>query len=239
MSTNIKLNVRVYPIDEPKGNTLAFANVGIGDAVAISGIRVIKGTKNNFVAMPQSQDKDGNYHDIAFAVNDTLRKEMNKAVLAEFKTPTRDADGQYLGSSVTAQVDGVIGGNLDVKAYPIKEPRGNTLSFANITVDNLVAISGVRVVNSEEKGLFVTMPQSKDKEGGYHDIAFPINSDLRRDISSAVLDAYNERSNEKTADEKQSMSDRLNESKAESYAYNAAHKADPARAAKGSPGLGD
>jgi stage V sporulation protein G len=238
MSTNINLNVRVYPIDEPKNNTLAFANVGIGDAVAISGIRVVKGTKGNFVAMPQSQDKDGNYHDIAFATNDALRKEMNKAILAEFKTPTRDADGQYIGVSVSAQIDGEVGGNLNVKAFPIKEPKGNTLSFANITVDNLIAINGVRVV-SGEKGDFVTMPQSKDKDGGYHDIAFPINADLRRDISSAVLSAYNERSVDKTADKKQSMSDRLAEGKAESYAYNAAHKADPTKAAKGSPGLGD
>jgi stage V sporulation protein G len=238
MSTNIKLNVRVYPIDEPKGGTLAFANVGIADMVAVSGIRVVRGAKGNFVSMPQSRDKDGNYHEIANVTNDALKKEMNKAILAEFKTPTRDADGQYLGKSVNMQIDSVVSSSLDVKAYPINEPKGNTLSFANITVDNLVAINGVRVVSSD-KGNFVTMPQSKDKDGGYHDIAFPINSDLRRDINNAVLDAFNERITDKTAEKKQSMADRLTESKAESYAYNAAHKTDPAKAAKSSPGLGD
>ena len=41
-----------------------------------------------------------------------------------------------------------------------------------------------------EKGLFVSMPQSKDKEGNYHDIAFPVNGDLRKQITSTVLEEY-------------------------------------------------
>jgi stage V sporulation protein G len=82
---NINLDVRVYPIEDPKGSTLAFASVGIEDLVAITGIRVVSGEKGNFVAMPQSRDKDGNYHDIAFPINGELRRELNKAVLDEYQ----------------------------------------------------------------------------------------------------------------------------------------------------------
>jgi stage V sporulation protein G len=79
--------------------------------------------------------------------------------------------------------------DLSVKVYPINEPQGATLAFASVGINELVAIQGVRVVNSE-KGLFVTMPQSKDKNDEYHDIAYPLNADLRKQISLAVLNAY-------------------------------------------------
>jgi len=232
--SNVKLDVRVYPIDEPKGSTVAFANVGIADSVAISGIRVVRGSKGSFVSMPQSQDKDGNYHNYATVNNDAILKEMNRAILAEFKSPTRDADGQIVGRVVNTEVEGEISDKVDAKAYPLKDPRGSTLAFATVDISELVTINSVRVVDSE-KGAFVGMPQSKDKDGNFHDIAFPINGELRRDISDAVLDSYTA----KTAERRQSMSDRLDEGKKESYAYNAAHKADPEKAAKSAPGLGD
>ena len=97
--SNIKLDVRVYPLENPQGATKAFANVGIEDLVAINGIRVVSGEKGDFVAMPQSKDKDGNYHDIAFPINADLRKEMNKAVLDKFKEVVKDRD-QSLGAQI-------------------------------------------------------------------------------------------------------------------------------------------
>jgi stage V sporulation protein G len=127
---SVKMDVRVYPIDEPKGNTLAFANVGIEDLVAISGVRVVNGKNGLFVDMPQSRDKDGEFHDIAFPINSDLRKALNTAVLDEFDEPTRGADGQNVGRSVTAPVKMVEGEKLIVKIYSIKEPQGNTLAFA-------------------------------------------------------------------------------------------------------------
>ncbi|MDL2327829.1 SpoVG family protein [Ruminococcaceae bacterium OttesenSCG-928-A11] len=78
---------------------------------------------------------------------------------------------------------------LDVRVFPIKEPKSNTVALANVTVADLVAISGVRVVDSE-KGLFVSMPQAKDGKGEYRDIAFPVMKGLRPLINKAVLDAY-------------------------------------------------
>ena len=78
---------------------------------------------------------------------------------------------------------------LDIRVFPIDEPKGNTRAFASVAIDDMIAIRGIRVVDSE-KGMFVTMPQSKDKEDKYHDIAFPLSGDLRKEISSAVLAEY-------------------------------------------------
>jgi stage V sporulation protein G len=97
--SDIKLDIRVYPLENPQGSTKAFANVGIEDLVAINGIRVVSGEKGDFVAMPQSKDKDGNYHDIAFPINGDLRKELNKAVIDKYKEVTQDR-GQSLGAQI-------------------------------------------------------------------------------------------------------------------------------------------
>ena len=97
--SNIKLDIRVYPIEKPQGSTLAFANVGIEDLVAIKGIRVVDGSNGKFIAMPQSKDKDGNYRDIAFPINSDLRKEMNKAILDKYREAVADKD-QSLGSQM-------------------------------------------------------------------------------------------------------------------------------------------
>ena len=78
---------------------------------------------------------------------------------------------------------------LDVRAYPLKDPQSSTVALASVTINDMVAISGIRVVESE-KGAFVSMPQAKDSKGEYRDIAFPIMKGLRGEINKAVLDAY-------------------------------------------------
>ena len=88
---------------------------------------------------------------------------------------------------------------LDVRVYPLKNQEDNaTKAFASVTVADLVGIKGIRVIEGS-KGLFVTMPQSRDNEGNYHDIAFPVNADLRKAINKAVLDEFKEAVNEKSA----------------------------------------
>ncbi|MCL2775744.1 MAG: SpoVG family protein, partial [Oscillospiraceae bacterium] len=71
-----------------------------------------------------------------------------------------------------------------------------------------------------EKGLFVTMPQSKDKDGNYHDIAFPINGELRKEINKVVLDEY--KAAEKSADRKSTLADGLRNGAEKAAEYNAA-----------------
>ena len=78
---------------------------------------------------------------------------------------------------------------LDVRAYPIAEPKSNTVAFASVTINDMVAINGIRVVNGE-KGLFAAMPQTKDTSGEYRDIAFPVTKELRQQLNKAILDEY-------------------------------------------------
>ena len=83
----------------------------------------------------------------------------------------------------------MINNKIDVRVYPINDPKTNTKAFASVAIDDLIVIRGIRIVEGK-KGLFVTMPQSQDKDKNYRDIAFPICGELRKAINQSVLDLY-------------------------------------------------
>ena len=78
---------------------------------------------------------------------------------------------------------------LDTRVYPIDKPKSNTKAFASISIGDLIAIRDIRIVEGE-RGLFIAMPQSKDKNGEYYDVAFPLTADLRKEISGSILAEY-------------------------------------------------
>ncbi|GHV47158.1 hypothetical protein FACS189499_04190 [Clostridia bacterium] len=214
---NIKLDVRVYPIDEPQGNTFAFASAAVGDLAAIRGIRVVNGRKGLFVTMPQSQDNSGVYHDIAFPLTGDLRKAVNESVLAEYaRMSSIDPQERGYADTEIGENDRISAENikLSVDVYPLNKPKGETLSFASVALDDLVAIRGIRVVKSEN-GLSVSLPQSKSGDGTSHDVAFPLSDDLRKEISRAVLAEHRAL----TAEKRQSLEDRVNEGKQKAAQY--------------------
>jgi len=206
-----KLDVRVYPIDEPKGSTRAFASVAVNDLVAIRGVRVVEDKKGLFVSMPQSFDKkDNKYHDIAFPLDGDLRKEISKSVLNEYqRTAALPPDQRSYDKPEPATENGVNMEDikLDIRVYPLNDPQGNTKAFASIAVDDLIAIRGVRVIEGGDDGMFVSMPQTQDKYMKYHDVAFPLTADLRKEIIAGVLEKFE--TPEKSVDRKKSLGDKL------------------------------
>ena len=223
--TNTTLDVRVYPIEEPKGNTMAFASVGIDATLAIRGIRVVNGEKGMFVAMPQSKDKENNFHDIAFPLTGDLRKELSAAVLDEYERVASLAPGErgYAAPDMSAVSSKKLEDiKLDIRVFPFIEPKGNTKAFASVGIDDLAAIRGIRVVEGE-KGLFVVMPQSKDSGGDYHDIAFPLNGEFRKELAKAVLDEYH--SAKRDIDRKPSLAEGLRSGAQKAAEYSAMPRA--------------
>jgi stage V sporulation protein G len=102
---------------------------------------------------------------------------------------------------------------LDVRVYPIAEPKSKVLSFASANIADVFAVNNIRVVDSD-KGLFVAMPQVKDSNGKYRDICFPVTAEFRAQLNKAILDAYAaERA--KTAPIRESTVDKLHEARRE------------------------
>ena len=121
------------------------------------------------------------------------------------------------------------GVKIDARVYPIAEPKGSTVAFASVTINDMFAVRGIKVVNGEN-GLFASMPSMKDGKSGYQDVCFPTTKELRAEINGAVVEAYN------TALEKTSVRDQIKDDAAkekpaaskEKTAEKATKKTDPA-----------
>ena len=79
--------------------------------------------------------------------------------------------------------------NITAKVFPVREPRENLLAFASLNLGNGFAVQGVKVLQGKN-GPFVAMPQMKNKQGEWHDIAFPTTKEGRTEVSKVVLEEY-------------------------------------------------
>ena len=61
--------------------------------------------------------------------------------------------------------------------------------FADITIDEGFCVKNVKIINGS-KGIFISMPSIKDKEGNYNNICYPIDRDNRKEIETAVLGEF-------------------------------------------------
>ena len=77
----------------------------------------------------------------------------------------------------TGEITGTM--NIEVKAYPIAEPKGATKGYASVSVDGMFDAHGISIVEGKN-GLFVAMPQTKDAKGEYRDIFHPVTSEGRK-----------------------------------------------------------
>ena len=102
------------------------------------------------------------------------------------------------------------GVRLEARVYPISEPTNNTLAYATVSINDIFAVKGIRIMNSE-KGKFAAMPSMKDKGGEYREVCHPITSDFRKKLNSVVLSAYDV-AMEKSGQEKASVLDGIKES---------------------------
>ena len=63
-------------------------------------------------------------------------------------------------------------------------------AVASITIDDAFAIHELRIIEGKN-GLFVAMPSREKAEGGFRDIAHPINLETRRTKKDNELKKYN------------------------------------------------
>lgn len=76
----------------------------------------------------------------------------------------------------------------DVKVTLV--PAGTSLrASASVTLDRAFAIRDLKVVEGS-KGLFVSMPSRKTKEGRYLEVVFPVTREMREQLHASVLGAY-------------------------------------------------
>lgn len=78
----------------------------------------------------------------------------------------------------------------EIKVYPVKEV-GRLKAYATIVFDNCFIIRDLKVIEGD-KGLFVSMPSRRKKDGSFRDIVHPLNSDMRTLIEDSVVEKFKE-----------------------------------------------
>lgn len=91
-------------------------------------------------------------------------------------------------NAVVSEATEGTGLKLDVHVRPIA-PMDNLLGYASVTINGCFVVDGLKVC-SGEKGLYVNMPASQDKNGNWHDVCKPIRGDFRRQLTEAVVEGY-------------------------------------------------
>ncbi|MBC9784766.1 septation regulator SpoVG [Heliobacterium chlorum] len=76
----------------------------------------------------------------------------------------------------------------DVKIRKL-DPEGKIKAIISITINNMVAIHDIRVVDGPN-GIIVAMPSRRSHTGEYRDIVHPISRELRNKLFKSILDAY-------------------------------------------------
>lgn len=79
--------------------------------------------------------------------------------------------------------------SVNIRKVEIENSRMK--GIASVLLDDSFAVHDIRVIEGE-KGLFIAMPSKKTPDGGYRDIAHPINPEVRSMFEEAILKAYEE-----------------------------------------------
>ena len=81
----------------------------------------------------------------------------------------------------------------EVKVYPANE--GKLKAYATMVFDNCFIVRDMKIIKSD-KGLFVSMPSRRKKDGSFKDIVHPLNAETRKTIEERVILEYNKTTGE-------------------------------------------
>src|SRR5436190_629123 len=77
----------------------------------------------------------------------------------------------------------------EVKVYLAKE-NSKLKAYATVVFNNSFIVRDLKIIEGN-KGLFVSMPSRRRKDGTFRDIVHPLNSDMRKLIEDSVIVEYN------------------------------------------------
>ncbi len=75
----------------------------------------------------------------------------------------------------------------DVKVIAVDDEK--LKAFVSIVFDQCFVVTDIKIIHGP-KGLFVSMPSKKRKDGTFKDIAHPLNNQMRQYLEDKVLSVY-------------------------------------------------
>lgn len=93
--------------------------------------------------------------------------------------------------------------NFSVKNLNLtNDPNNITKAIGTLCIEDVFHIEGVTVKRSKDDNMYVQLPQrsyndKETQEKKYKDVCYPINKELRAEITKVVLDTYYEKLKER------------------------------------------
>jgi len=78
----------------------------------------------------------------------------------------------------------------EVKVFSAKD-GGRLKAYATVVFDNSFIIRDLKIIEGN-KGLFVSMPSRKRKDGTFRDIVHPLNAETRQMIEDRVIKEFDQ-----------------------------------------------
>jgi stage V sporulation protein G len=95
----------------------------------------------------------------------------------------------FKGDSNRLSLKGYVMEITEVKVYPSKE-NGRLKAYATIVFDNSFIVRDLKIIEGD-KGLFVSMPSRRRKDGTFRDIVHPLNTEMRKIIEDRLIEEFN------------------------------------------------
>lgn len=76
----------------------------------------------------------------------------------------------------------------EVKVYLAKE-NSRLKAYATIVFNDSFIVRDLKIIEGH-RGLFVSMPSRRRKDGTFRDVAHPLNAEIRQMIEESVLQAF-------------------------------------------------
>jgi stage V sporulation protein G len=77
----------------------------------------------------------------------------------------------------------------EVKVYPVKD-EGKLKAYATMVFDNEFIVRDMKIIQSVDGSLFVSMPSRKKRDGTFKDVAHPLKQDTRLKIERRIIEEY-------------------------------------------------
>ena len=82
----------------------------------------------------------------------------------------------------------------DIRMWKVTD--GLVRAYVSVTFDDCFVVHNIKIIEGKT-GLFIAMPSRKTNIGEYHDVAHPINQQLRSEMHNQILDKYKSRREER------------------------------------------
>lgn len=84
----------------------------------------------------------------------------------------------------------------DVRIRLYNKENSKLKAIASVVIEDSFVVHDIKVLEGNQ-GYFVAMPSKKTPDGKYKDVAHPLNTPTREELSKAVLQAFEKARSEK------------------------------------------